>query len=809
MLAPETTPATSPPATAAVRLRIRGRVQGVGFRPFVCRTARALGLTGRVGNDTAGVFITAEGSPEMLAALERSLRTEAPPSARVESVQCTPIEPPGLADFAIEPSEPGGLASVRVPPDLACCEACRREVFDPADRRSGYPFTNCTHCGPRYSILRSLPYDRPRTSMARFPLCPACEAEYRDPADRRFHAQPTACTACGPTAWYSDAQGQRLGTDSGAIEAAARALLAGQIVAVKGLGGYQLLGRADRSEVVQSLRTRKHRPSKPLAVMVPSLCWAERLARLSAAEIELLTAPTNPIVLVERHPEPLPAGPDDLWPEFRLAPEVAPRLNHIGLLLPTTPLHHLLLSAVSLPLIATSGNRGDEPIVTEEAEALTALAGLADGFLSHDRPIVRRVDDSVARVIAGRPVLIRLARGFAPLPLPALERLAQSASPPIPPVLAVAGQQKVAPALWSGAQAVLGPHLGDLDGPAGREAFDALTHDLVSLYQADPARLAEDAHPDYTTTHWAEAHALPRLAVQHHHAHAAAAMVEYGLIDRAVLALSFDGTGFGTDGTLWGGEILRATLTDFERLAALRPLALPGGEAAIRQPRRVALAALADALGAEIVLADAALLARLGLSPSEARVLLTMVQRRLNTVWSSGAGRLFDAVAALLLGPEAGVVSHEGEAATWLEAVADPAPTAGILIPTSVPTTGDLPAGDRAVPRGDWRPMLQSLVSDLAQGVPVPILAARFHDALAGWAASVAAAVPELPDVVLGGGCFVNRRLTEATLSVLAAVGKRAHAPGLIPPGDGGLAAGQLAVALARLHDGPEGRPER
>ena len=569
---------------------------------------------------------------------------------------------------------------MRVPHDLATCAECRGDIFDPLNRRQGYPFTNCTACGPRYSILCAMPYDRPATAMRLFPMCAECDAEYHIPDDRRFHAQPNACATCGPRVGLWDREGRVIADSHTAVAAAAELLRQGQVVALKGLGGFQLLVRADQSEPICRLRQRKNRPSKPLAVMVSSLESAEEIAALGPLERRLLQSPQNPIVLVEKRSRQR----DHFTAEENrgsLAAEVAPRIGTVGLFLPTTPLHHLLLAALDLPLVATSGNRSEEPIITDEREALRRLAGVADAFLVHDRPIVRGVDDSVVRVIAGQVVTIRLARGLAPLPLPAVEVLAQAKA--CPPILATGGHQKNALAIWTGTQAILAQHVGDMDNLDTRFTFNEVAQDLTGLYQFEPVGLACDLHPDYYTTQWAFAQNKPVTQVQHHHAHAVACMVENNLLDREVLALTWDGTGYGSDGTIWGGEILRAECTGFKRVASLLPFPLPGGEAAIRHPARAAFGLLWLLRGEEAVLQDDGLHRLLGLSPREVRVSAAMIRRGINTPWTSSMGRLFDAVAALVLG--AHEVSYEGEAAVLLEAVADPAVTDAYSLPLRLP----------------------------------------------------------------------------------------------------------------------------
>ncbi len=774
----------------AIRVLVRGHVQGVGFRPYVFRLARRFRLGGRVYNAVTGVVIELEGAPEDLMRFQECLVAEAPAAAVIDGLTSETTAPVGRSSFAIDASDPSAQPQVRVPHDLATCAECRGDIFDPLNRRQAYPFTNCTACGPRHSILCAMPYDRPATAMRLFSMCAACDAEYHIPDDRRFHAQPNACGTCGPQVGLWDREGRVIADSHTAVAAAAELLRQGQVVALKGLGGFQLLVRADQSEPICRLRQRKNRPSKPLAIMVSSIESAEEIATLGLAERRLLQLPQNPIVLVEKRSQQR----DRFTAEEnrgRLAAEVAPRVGTVGLFLPTTPLHHLLLAALDLPLVTTSGNRSEEPIITDEREALRRLAGVADAFLVHDRPIVRGIDDSVVRAIAGQVVTIRLARGLAPLPLPAVEVLAQAKA--CPPVLATGGHQKNALAIWTGTQAILAQHVGDMDSPDTRSTFNWVAQDLTGLYQFEPVGLACDLHPDYYTTQWAFAQNKPVTQVQHHHAHAVACMVENNLLDHEVLALTWDGTGYGSDGTIWGGEILRAECTGFKRVASLLPFPLPGGEVAIRHPARAAFGLLWLFRGEEAVLQDAGL-HRLGLRPREVRVLAAMIRRNINTPWTSSMGRLFDAVAALVLG--AHEVSYEGEAAVLLEAVADPAVTDAYSLPFRLPDGGGPMVGDSTVPRGDWRPMLSAILADLASGVEAGVVAARFHNALAWWAAAVASRQP-LREVVLSGGCFQNRFLTERIMEALARVNCRVYLHNQIPPGDGGLAAGQLAVAMA------------
>ena len=734
--------------TAAVHIVVRGAVQGVGFRPFAWRLARDCGLVRRIRNGTSGVLLDLEGESEALARFQARLADESPPGAQVDAIEVLPAPLRAHATLEIAASETAGAARARVPPDLATCAECRDDVLAPGSRRHGHPFASCTHCGPRYSIVRAMPYDRAASTMEAFAPCEDCAREYRMPADRRFHAQPIACPACGPRVALLDAAGAPIAGAEGAIGAAAARLEAGAIVALRGLGGFQLLVRADDGGAVARLRERKARLAKPLAVMVATLEEAERLGRLDAAARAALVSPAAPIVVIERR-EP--------WP---LAAAIAPGVRTVGLLLPTTPLHHLLLRAVGTAVVATSGNRRDEPVAVEVTEALERLRGIADAFLVHDRGIARRLDDTVLRVIAGRATTLRLGRGLAPLPLPALEAAARGR----PPALAVGGHLKVAPAVWTGAQAVLAQHVGDMGHPTARHQLGVAAADLADLYGVVLERIVCDLHPDYWTTHWAADRWLPTMAVQHHHAHAAAAMVEHALLDREVLAVAWDGTGWGVDGTGWGGEILRIRGGRARRVAALRPFPLPGGEAAIRRPERIAWV---------LAGADADLLA---LPAREERLLGTMIARGLHTLPTSSVGRLFDAMAALVLGVRG--VSYEGEAAARLEAAADP-------------------GGDAAypLPDGDWRPLVATVADAVRRGRDRAEIAAGVHGALARWAAAVARR-ERVPDVVLTGGCFQNALLAARVAAAVAETGARVHLHGAVPPNDGGLSVGQLAVAL-------------
>ena len=757
-------------ARVRLRLDLRGAVQGVGFRPFVHRLAVTEGLAGFVHNTGYGAALEVEGPAGAVERFRTRLRAELRAPARIDACEATWPQTRGSGPFVIAPSA-SGSGQALVLPDLATCPACLAEIHDPCDRRFRYAFTTCTHCGPRYSLIAAVPYDRARTTMRGFAMCPACQAEYDDPASRRFHAQTNACPDCGPRLALWDAAGRALAEGDAALLATAEAIRQGQIVGLKGLGGFQLVADARNPEAVALLRARKHRPTKPFAVMVESLAALEALAETEPAEAELLASAAAPIVLL-----PLRA-------EIALAAGIAPGNPLIGAMLPTTPLHHLLLAELGFPILATSGNRGGEPIVTDEASAPQALAGLADLFLIHDRAILRRVDDSVVRLIAGRPTVLRHARGYAPQTF--------AASPSVP-LLALGGHLKSAVAL-SGSGIVLGSHIGDLDTPAARAALDEAATALPALYGLSPQRLACDLHRDYYSTRLADTLGPPVTRVPHHLAHVLACRLDNGL-DGTVLGVAWDGTGDGGDGTVWGGEFLVVGEDHWRRAAHLAQFRLPGGEAAMREPRRAGLGALFACHGAAAMeMADIPAVA--AFSAAERQTLDSALSAGVNAPLTSSAGRLFDAVAAIL-----GLMqraSFEGEAAMAVEFAAAGAVPAELSPP--------ILAGD--APVVDWRPMLRDLVAARRAGMAPGPLAAAFHDWLATAIVAMAGKIG-LPRILLTGGVFQNRRLTEATALHLRAAGFEPFSHHRLPPNDGGLAAGQAAFALHPL-DEVTGRPDQ
>lgn len=745
---------------------MRGTVQGVGYRPFVYRRAVALGLSGWVGNDSRGVVLEVEGPREALDALLLALRQEAPVLAIVDDVEAVAVPVRGDAGFVVVASTAGDGTDVHVSTDVAPCPSCRAEMLDPTDRRAGYPFINCTDCGPRYSIVRGVPYDRPATTMSSFRMCPDCQAEYDDPADRRFHAQPNACPDCGPRATWT--AGGRSVSGRAALEAAAECLRAGGIIAVKGVGGYHLACDATDRKVVGELRRRKHRPDKPFAVMVADVAAAELVCSLTDPAREVLSSARRPIVLAARREG------------AALAASVSPRVPEVGVMLPSSPLHELLVRAVRRPLVMTSGNRAGAPVLHRDDEAQSVLGPIVDGVLLHDRQIHVRVDDSVVRSRAGgRPQMVRRARGWVPQPL----RLPVEAAHP---VLAVGAQQKSTVALVRGRSAVVSQHLGDLGSWPASVAFEQAVRHLIDLSGVEPELIAHDLHPDYRATAWAAASGLPLLGVQHHHAHVAACLAEHG-VTGPVVGVAFDGVGLGTDGTMWGGEFMLAYLTGFTRLGHLAPVPLPGGDAAVREPWRMALAWLDRSLGREAA-------TRLGSDwDARAPAVLSLLNARSTPVTTS-VGRLFDAVAAVL-----GVrlrITYEAQAAVELEALARAADPRGGA--RSYPFELDGGVLDPA-------PMFAALVRDRARGVPVEDLAAGFHLGLAEASAQLAVRLCSehgVDTVALSGGSFANVLLSDLVAAGLERSGLRVLQHEVLPPNDGGISVGQAAVAAALMREG-------
>jgi hydrogenase maturation protein HypF len=746
---------------AARRLILAGGVQGLGVRPAIFRLATGLGLKGTVRNSARGVEVEIEGPPRVLDLFEAKLPAALPHAAVLSNVKSDSIPLTGHAHFAIVAEPTGGPLITRVPQDRAVCSECLGEIDRPGDRRRAYPFTNCTRCGPRYTVIRTMPFERDSTAMDRFPLCDECRREFDSPHDRRFHAQTMACPTCGPQVWCHAALGSERLTGAAAIDEAVRQILAGRIVAARGIGGYQLFVDATKSAAVERLRERKRRRAKPLAVMVESVAAAQALAYLDETELAALCNPSGPIVLVNARAA------------NGLSDAIHPYTLTIGLMLPTTPLHAILARKCRRPLVCTSANREGDPLEYEVASADCRLADVCDLWLHHDREIVRPIDDSVVRVIAGRPVTIRLARGLAPLPLNL---------PPLTPTIAVGGFLKSAIAWSNGSQAALGPHIGDQQGLAARQRFVDHVADMRQLYRFQAEQLVHDLHPEYFSTQWAQSVAQParRLSVQHHHAHVAAEMLEHNWLDRQVLGVAWDGTGYGSDGTIWGGEFLVCTAAGFQRVARLRPFSLPGGEAAIHEPWRIALSVCAQ-LGEPV---DMPRRLAWNVTDHQLHSVARIVHRRHVSPLTSSAGRLFDAAAAVILGVER--ADFDGQAAMQLEAVAD----------SHAEGCYDFPLTDDELPELDWRPLFTGLLADKRRGVDDAVLAMRFHRSLARGIARVCSEWRTMP-AILSGGVFQNKLLTELVAEMHNDVSQPLGLPGIIPPNDGGLAAGQLVIAAA------------
>ncbi len=812
----------------ALSLHVTGIVQGVGFRPFVYNLAREVGLEGWVLNSSEGVFALVQGEPSLVDDFPRLLRERAPSMALIESVVAEEVEPESLAGFEIRESAAIEGAMTLVSPDIATCPACTHELFDRSDRRYHYPFINCTNCGPRFTIIDDIPYDRPMTTMRDFVMCPECAAEYGDPADRRFHAQPDACFICGPrlylnvtdesagpgdrllersltgvidATWtpetellprpHRDRDAERERSDR-IIAAAVEMLLGGRILAIKGLGGFHLACDATNETAVARLRDRKNRWGKPLAIMVPDLATAQKLCEVEPAEHDLLTGTARPIVLLRRKPAGR-AGADVV-----VAPSVAGDLVEMGAMLPYTPLHHLLLAGAGRPLVMTSGNLSEEPIAMDNAEALTRLGRIADAFLLHDRPIRSRYDDSVFRVVAGEVEPVRRARGYAPFPLtlPFESDI---------DILAVGPEQKNTFTLVTGSYAFVSQHIGDMENAETLESFERTIGLYERLFRISPELVAHDLHPEYLSTKYAMQLDLPKVGVQHHHAHVASVTAEHGVAER-VTGIAFDGTGYGSDGHIWGGEVLLATWDSFDRFAHLAYVPMPGGAAAIKRPARMAIGTLSacgllDHEGAEPL--------RSRLADGEEQLLLRMIERHVNSPLTSSMGRLFDTVAAI-----AGVrddARYEGEAAIELEAAADPLADGAYMFALregSPTATSHSTAGEDAE-RGaslviDPAPVLAAMLDDVASGVAPGVISQRFHLAVVRCIVDCALAAAErtgVRRVALGGGVFMNRLVLGGSVREIAAVGLEPLTHLRLPANDGAVSHGQAVVAWARRHE--------
>ena len=767
------------------RILIQGIVQGVGFRPFVYRQALRWGLVGFVLNNSLGVTIEVEGSSEALDRFQRTLREEAPPLARIDSLVTELITPCHDMVFVIAHSQAGTERHALISPDTAACNDCLRELFDPRDRRYHYPFTNCTNCGPRFTIIQDVPYDRDKTTMRVFPMCPACQSEYDDPLNRRFHAQPNACPVCGPQvqllSWTN-----RPSSNEDPIATAVQCLANGAILAIKGLGGYHLACDALNVEAVQRLRQRKNREAKPFALMVPDLETARRLCQVSEAEATLLQSRQRPIVLLNQLPGNL------------VAPAVSPAYNTLGIMLPYTPLHHLLLHAFAATiapdrlavLVMTSGNLSDEPIAYQDDDAQERLASIAESMLTHNREIHMRCDDPVVRITASGEQLFRRSRGYAPEPI------LLSFDFPIP-LLACGGHLKNTFCLGKGRQAFVSHHIGDLENLETLTSFCEGIEHFQRLFDIHPEAIAYDLHPEYLATKYALDLDIPqKIGVQHHHAHIASVLAEHGL-SGPVIGVAADGTGYGTDGAVWGCEIMEASLLGFERLAHLTYVPLPGGEQAVRQPWRMAAAYLAQAYGDAFLELDIPFVHQL--DRSKWRTLAQMIAKSINSPPTSSLGRLFDAVAALIgLRSE---VLYEGQAAIELEMLAERYGPADIY-PFAL---GERRNGTTGYSQGmllQVAPMIRAIVSDIQQGLSLPQIANCFHRSIAELLAMACHQAREqtgLNVVALSGGVFQNQLLLKQLMARLEEMAFQVYINRRVPPNDGGLSLGQIAVAAARL----------
>jgi hydrogenase maturation protein HypF len=764
-----------------LRVIIQGAVQGVGFRPFIYRLATDINLVGWVNNSTAGVAIEVEGNQSQLKTFLLRIEKEKPARSHIQSLEASWLNPVGYNSFEIRPST-GGEKTAVVLPDIATCPECLQEIFEPNNRRYRYPFTNCTNCGPRFSIIEALPYDRPHTAMKHFEMCLHCQAEYENPLNRRFHAQPNACPQCGPHLELWDREGKVLASYDAALPMAADAIRQRKIVAVKGLGGFHLIVDARSEDAAKKLRVCKRREEKPFALMYPNLELVKTHCEVSELEERLLLSPEAPIVILRRIKQQksstsLPTS------------SVAPENPYLGIMLPYTPLHHLLMAELGFPIVATSGNLSDEPICTDEYETLRKLGKIADVFLVHNRPIARPVDDSIVRVMMERELVLRRARGYAPLPISLLSQ--SKIHNPKSQILAVGAHLKNTIAVAVNQQVFVSQHIGDLETVTALEAFKRTITSFQKLYELQPNFIASDLHPDYCSNQFAHQLGVPVIPVQHHYAHVLACMAENHL-EGSVLGIAWDGTGYGLDGTIWGGEFLQVTDISWERVAHLRTFPLPGGEKAIKEPRRVAIGLLYELFG-DAVFQMQNLAPIQAFSTQELGIVQTMLQRQLNTPLTSSCGRLFDAIASIV-----GLrhqTKYEGQAAMELEFIINGLETDEqykfeILSPVTP---------DRASPIiVDWTALIKEILEDIHSGLFLSHIAAKFHNTLIEIIVKVAKCVGE-EKIVLTGGCFQNKYLVERTIQRLKSEKFCPYWHQRIPSNDGGIALGQIMAVLRGL----------
>lgn len=769
-----------------MRLLIKGLVQGVGFRPFIYKLAKELKLNGWVSNSAQGVIVDAEGTRAQLETLIKRIKEEKPPRSSISNFEYFFLDQVGHFGFEIRESDVAGDTTTPILPDIAACPECLREVFDPRNRRYLYPFTNCTHCGPRFTVIESLPYDRIHTSMKMFKMCPRCDQEYKNPLDRRFHAQPNACPVCGPHLELWDNNGKFLSAYHEALQEAARAIKQGKIVALKGLGGFHLLCDARDEEGVRTLRKRKHREEKPFALMFPALSSIEEECFVSELEKQILLSFESPIVLLKRK-----VNEEDSY----IARSVAPGNPYLGVMLAYTPLHHILMKELDFPVVATSGNLSDEPICTDEKEALVRLRGIADVFLVHNRPIVRPMDDSVVRLMMDRPLIVRRARGYAPFPV--------SLTHSVPGILAVGGHLKNTVALSVKDNIFVSQHIGDLATQGASLAFSRTVDDLCQLYHSPIERVACDMHPDYLSTKCAKNYGVPVVAVQHHHAHVVSCMVE-NEITQDVLGVSWDGTGFGTDGTIWGGEFLISSLSSFKRAGYFRTFGLPGGDKAIQEPCRSALSVLYEVFG-EKIFKRRDLFPVAAFSDSELSVLKQMITKKINCPRTSSVGRLFDAVSSII-----GLRQHagfEGQAAMSLEYVLENSVTRKEYPFDILESIRENDAHNAKVFIVDWSAVIEGITEDVKCRIAPKEISAKFHNTLVRIIVDMAKKILTLPDapqsfkkekrVCLSGGCFQNKYLAEHAIFELKKEGFEPYWHQRLSPNDGGISVGQVMVAAS------------
>jgi hydrogenase maturation protein HypF len=769
-----------------VRLSLQGLLQGVGFRPFVYQLAHEIGLKGWVQNSPQGVSIEAEGSREALDEFMVRLEKERPSNAVFQNMESSCLEPLGYDGFSIRDSENSGDQSTLVLPDIATCHECLKEIFDPSNRRYLYPFTNCTHCGPRFSIIETLPYDRQNTSMKQFQMCGICQGEYENPRDRRFHAQPNACHDCGPHLEFWDARGSCLSKMEGALKRTVNALREGAVVGVKGIGGFHLMVNACDDQAVLRLRSRKHREEKPFALMFPDLSSVKSACELFPLEEQILLSPEAPIVLLQRK-----RGTDHLGDGAMMSREVAPSNPFLGVMLPSTPLHQILMGKLGFPVVATSGNISDETICFQENEVVIRLEGIADFFLVHNRPIVRHVDDSIVRVVLDSEQVLRRARGYAPLPI--------TVNKTIPPLLGVGGYLKNTVAVAKGRNIFMSQHIGDLGNTQSASAFEDILDSMAKLYNIPASRLACDFHPDYPSTHWAEKNHEINIPVQHHVAHVFSCMAEHDL-EGPLLGIAWDGSGYGLDGTVWGGEFFHVTLEQLQRIACWQPFPLLGGDAAVNEPRRSALGLLYQVLG-ETVFERPEMLK--SFSSEELSVFKTMLDKKINCPMTSSCGRLFDAVASMVGVRQTN--SFEGQSAMELEFLTQGSSSESFYPVGLIESDfgGSTLRRNESFHAGydlnlryqlDETPMVQDMLIDISEKRSPNLISTKFHNALTASIVAIAKRVGE-ERVVLSGGCFQNKYLTEQTVHRLHREGFRPYWHQRIPPNDGGLALGQIFAA--------------